>query len=104
MIDFYMAVTHEIGHALGINGANPQLKIQDYLSNALMADPVNPSVPGDPGDVLYSRNMNGGPIEATFTSAGTGGAGQDTVRFEDGANVGTETYTLSKTVSPRTTT
>ncbi len=75
MQDFYMAVAHEIGHALGIAAAHPDLRIHNYLSNALMPDPVNPGGPGDPGDVLYSLNINAGPIEATFTSAGSGGPG-----------------------------
>jgi uncharacterized Zn-binding protein involved in type VI secretion len=75
MFDFYTAVTHEIGHALGINGGHSDLKILDYLSGPLMPDPANPGGPGDPGDVLYSLNIGGGLIEATFTSAGTGGPG-----------------------------
>lgn len=72
-IDYYTAVLHEIGHALGINSGHPDLKIHDYLSGPLIDDPVNPSMPGDVGNNLYSVNIGGGPIEATMTDAGSGG-------------------------------
>ncbi len=71
-IDFYTAVLHEIGHSIGIGTGHPDLKINDYLSGPLIDDPVNPSVPGNPGNNLYSVNVGGGPIEATFTDAGSG--------------------------------
>ena len=72
MIDFYTAVLHELGHAMGINGGDPDLRINDYLSGPILDDPVNPSAPGDPGNHLYALNINGGPVEATLTDAGSG--------------------------------
>src|SRR5688572_25224945 len=58
--DFYYVVLHELGHCLGIT-SNPTYLLRDFMMDT-GADDANSGAP------LMAVNVNGGPIEATFTS------------------------------------
>ena len=62
-VDLYETVAHELGHALGVNDT-PGLTILNFLTDTGIDDPRD-STPGN----LVAFNVNGGPVEATFTNA-----------------------------------
>src|SRR5688572_21216366 len=66
--DLYRTITHEIGHCVGMT--DQTLRISQFLTNLGVDDPTDAdgSTPGN----LWAFNVNGGPIEATFTAADPG--------------------------------
>lgn len=62
--DYYRTIAHELGHALGIAGSGGSSLLLDDNFTDIGDDPNS----SDPADRLFAWNINGGPVEATFTN------------------------------------